>query len=99
MVVKIQAVGFSASQKLDAFIRNKVSKLIKFDDSLIAVNVVLRVEKLGGVDNKLAEISLDIPKVDLFAKKQTDTFEESVDLALDALRKQVQKHKEKIRSK
>ncbi|NLB02630.1 MAG: HPF/RaiA family ribosome-associated protein, partial [Bacteroidales bacterium] len=34
-----------------------------------------------------------------FAKKKADTFEEAVDLALDAIRKQLGKFKEKLKSK
>ncbi len=35
---------------------------------------------------------------DLFAKKQSKTFEEAVDECLDAMRKQLLKHKEKERN-
>jgi ribosome-associated translation inhibitor RaiA len=35
----------------------------------------------------------------LFAKKQAKTFEEAVDLAIDALRKQIDKFKMKLKSK
>jgi ribosome-associated translation inhibitor RaiA len=35
----------------------------------------------------------------LFAKKQADTFEEATDLAIDAVRKQLDKYKEKLKNK
>jgi len=35
----------------------------------------------------------------LFAKKQADTFEEAIDLSVDALRKQLSKFKEKLKEK
>jgi putative sigma-54 modulation protein len=47
----------------------------------------------------VAEISLNVPGSDLFAKKQAKTFEEAVDLACEALRKQLIKKKEKVRAK
>ena len=49
--------------------------------------------------NKVAEIKINIPGTELFAKKQCASFEEATDLAVDALRRQIQKHKEKIRDK
>jgi len=42
---------------------------------------------------------LKIPGNDLFAKKQSDSFEESTDIAVEALRRQLKKHKEKIKGK
>jgi putative sigma-54 modulation protein len=38
-----------------------------------------------------------VPGNDLFAKKQSKSFEEATDIAVDALRKQLTKHKEKQR--
>jgi putative sigma-54 modulation protein len=43
------------------------------------------------------EIKIDVPGGDLFARKQSKTFEESTDLAVDAIKQQVVKHKEKLR--
>ena len=51
-------------------------------------------------ENKIAEIRLSVPSNEnLFAKKQARTFEEATDLALDALRRQLKKYKEKLKAK
>jgi putative sigma-54 modulation protein len=97
MDIKIHTVHFDADQKLVDFVENKVGKLDQFYDNIIGAEVFLRVEKGQSPENKLAEIKLQIPGSDLFAKKQTDTFEESTDLAVDALRKQLTKRKAKQR--
>jgi putative sigma-54 modulation protein len=97
MDIKIHSVHFDADQKLVDFVENKVGKLDQFYDNIIGAEVFLRVEKGQSPENKLAEIKLQIPGSDLFAKKQTDTFEESTDLAVDALRKQLTKRKAKQR--
>ena len=99
MSVNIQSIGFVANIKLETFIQSKLSKLLKYDDDVIGVEVFLRLEKLNSIDNKVVEISLDIKGVDLFAKKQSQTFEESTDLVMEALRRQLKKHKEKLRAK
>ena len=45
-------------------------------------------------------IKLLVPRAeDIFSSKIADTFEEAVDLALDALVRQLQKNKEKTRAK
>ena len=51
-------------------------------------------------NNKISELKLSIPANGyLFAKKQADTFEEATDLAIDAIRKQLGKYKDKLKSK
>jgi putative sigma-54 modulation protein len=99
MDIKIHSVHFDADQKLVDFIENKVSKLDQFYDNIIGAEVFLRVEKTQSPENKIAEIKLQIPGSDLFAKKQADTFEESTDATVSALEKQLKKRKDKQRGK
>ena len=99
MDIKINTVHFDADQKLIDFIESKVSKLTQFYDNIIGAEVFLKVEKTQSPENKIVEIKLQIPGNDLFAKKQTDTFEESTDIAVNALRKQLTKWKEKLKGK
>ncbi len=95
MNISIESVRFSADKKLEELIRNKVSKLSQFDSSIINAKVYLRLEKSQDLENKIAEIKLDIPKVDLFAKKQSNSFEKSVDMAVEAIRRQLNKLRDK----
>ncbi len=97
MDIKIHSIRFDADKKLIDFINNKVKKLIQFYDNIIGAEVFLRVEKDQSTENKLAEIRLDIPGNDIFAKKKTKSFEESVDNCIDAIKRQLTKHKEKQR--
>ncbi|NBC83816.1 MAG: ribosome-associated translation inhibitor RaiA [Bacteroidetes bacterium] len=97
MDVKINSVKFAATPQLETFIDSKVKKLMHFYDQIIGAEVFLRVENTEEKENKIAEIKLEIKGNDLFAKKQTKTFEESTDLAVEALRKQLTKYKGKRR--
>lgn len=99
MDVNIQSIGFVADIKLETFIQTKLNKLLKYNDDVVGVEVFLRLEKSNSTDNKVVEISLDVKGADLFAKKQSQTFEESTDMVMEALRRQVKKHKEKLRAK
>lgn len=96
MKVKVSSLHFTADQKLIDFANDKVSKLEKFYDKIIDCNITFRVDNAEDKENKLAEIKLNIPGKELFAKKQSDSFEKSVDEAVEALRRQLKKHKEKL---
>jgi len=95
MKVKIQSVHFTADQKLLDFIDGKINKLATFNSMIIDCEVILRLDKSSSTDNKLVEIKLLVPGPDLFAKRQRKTFEEATDLAVEALRRQLKKLKEK----
>ncbi len=98
MDIKIHSVRFDADIKLIDFVKAKVSKLEQFNDGIIAAEVFLRLENAQDMENKVSEIKLDIPGNSLFAKKQGKTFEEATDLAVDALRKQAKRKKDKLRN-
>ncbi len=97
MNIKINAVKFTADQKLEKFIETKVKKLMQLYDDIIGVEVFLKLENTQDLANKVTEIRIEIPGNELFAKKQSKSFEESTDSAIDALKKQIKKYKEKIR--
>jgi ribosomal subunit interface protein len=100
MNVTVNAIHFSADQKLIDFAVKKTNKLDTFFDGIISAEIVLKVVKPEISNNKLAEIKISIPSADyLFAKKQGDSFEEAIDLSLDALKKQLTKFKEKLKEK
>jgi putative sigma-54 modulation protein len=97
MEIKIHSIHFDADKKLIDFINAKVKKLIQFSDNIIGAEVFLRLEKDQNTENKVAEIRLDIPGSDIFAKKKTKSFEESVDTSIEAIKRQITKFKEKQR--
>jgi len=100
MNIKINDVHFTADQRLIDFINKKVSKIETYFDGIIGVEVILKVVKPETANNKEVELKLSIPSKDyLFVKKQADSFEEALDLSIDALIRQVQKAKDKMKDK
>ena len=97
MDVKIHSIKFDADQKLIQFIESKISKLEQLFDNIIEIEVFLRLSKNQNTENKLVEMKISIPGNELFAKKQCKTFEEATDQSVEALRRQIKKHKEKVR--
>ncbi|HKI88634.1 MAG TPA: ribosome-associated translation inhibitor RaiA [Draconibacterium sp.] len=100
MNINLNAVHFTPDQKLVDFTNKKINKLETFFEGVISAEITLRVLKPESADNKIAEIKLSLPATDyLFAKKQADSFEEAIDLAVDAIRRQLTKFKEKLKEK
>ena len=100
MDVKVQSVHFKADVKLIDFCEKRINKLELFFEGIIGSEVILKLEKDEDQENKVAEIKLSVPSNEhLFAKKQAKSFEEAIDSAVDALRKQLDKHKTKVKSK
>ncbi len=97
MNIKINSVKFVANKKLEDFVNGKVKKLMQFYDDIIFADVYLKLENTQDLNNKVTEIRLEIPGNDLFVKKQSNTFEKSTDNAVNALKRQITKHKEKLR--
>ena len=86
MEVKIQAVHFDATEKLQEFATKKVE-------------VQLKVVKPQTALNKQTSITVAIPgSCSQFVEKTCDTFEEGIDLCVDALKVKLTKLKEKTRN-
>ena len=96
MNVKIQSVKFDADKKLIEFIENKMAKLERFVDRATGAEVNLKIDKDPEQGNKVATIKIEVPTETLVAEHQSKSFEEAIDEAIDALKKQLEKHKEKF---
>jgi len=99
MEIKIQSIKFDATEKLETYINKKLAKLDKVCENIISADVYLKVTKPEAAQNKQVDIKMQVPGAEIFASKISDTFEESADLVVDALDKQLAKYKEKLRSK
>jgi putative sigma-54 modulation protein len=98
MKVHTESVQFKADKKLLSFIDKKVGKLEQFFDRIIDAEVKLKLENAGQVRDKVAEVRLQVPGQSLFAKEIDKTFEASVGNAVDDLKRQLTRYKEKLRT-
>lgn len=99
MKLRIQSINFDATAALESYISKKTSKLGKFFEEIISAEVYLKVVKPETAENKEVEIKISIPNAEFFASKTCDSFEEAVDLSMDAIEKQIRKYKEKVINK
>ncbi|MBP3212504.1 MAG: ribosome-associated translation inhibitor RaiA [Prevotella sp.] len=98
MEIKIQAIKFDATDKLQAFVDKKVGKLEKTYEEIQLAEVQLKVVKPATAMNKETSLTVTVPGSKLFVEKTCDTFEEGIDQCVDAMKVQLTKFKEKLRN-
>ncbi len=96
MKLQVHSLKFDADKKLLGFVEKKVNKLDTYYDRVVDGEVYLKINN-EGTGNKTVEIKLNIPGSQLFAKEQSKSFEEAIDMAVDALKRQLKKRKEKLK--
>ena len=94
MEVKIQSVKFDASKQLLEFVEKKMSRLERFEGNSTGVDVTLKLDKDSERGNKIALVTLHVPGADIVSEQRAHTFEEAVDLALDAIKRQIEKRRD-----
>ncbi|HJB85556.1 MAG TPA: ribosome-associated translation inhibitor RaiA [Candidatus Alistipes merdigallinarum] len=97
MKVEIQSVKFDADKKLVDFIQAKMNKMDRFVENALSSQVTLKIDKDDEQGNKVAVVKIVVAGGDLLAERRCKTFEEAIDLCLDAIKKQIDKYKEKRR--
>ncbi len=89
MDVRIQAINFDATEKLTAFINKKAERLARHNTAITTIDFKLTETAM----NKEAVVKVTQPQDELVATKVADTFEEAIDLCLEALERQLEKRK------
>ena len=98
MRVEIQSIHFKADQKLVEYIEKKLSKLEQFSDAIVDSQVFLKVENNRQKENKTVEIKVNVQNQSLFKTQTSRSFEAATDHAIEALKVQIKKYKERLAS-
>ena len=93
MNVNIQTVKFDADKRLVEFVEHKLGKMDRFAERSTGADVVLKLDKDFDKGNKVATITLHMPGSALISEQRAKTFEQAIDLAIDALKRQNEKLK------
>ncbi|MBC3541850.1 ribosome hibernation-promoting factor, HPF/YfiA family [Rufibacter sediminis] len=96
MKLQIRSVHFTADQSLLDFLQKKLDKLDTFFDRIVSGEVVLRVQKPESHDNKLVEVKVFVPGATLFCSEEAGTFETATDKAVEDIKKQLIRYKDKL---
>ena len=99
MNIKIQAIQFTADQKLLELIDKKVSKLEQFFDRITSVEVYLKLDSQSSqIKDKVVRLKCSVPGTQLFAEDTSKLFEEGIENTVNSIRRQLKRHKEKMRA-
>ena len=90
----IQTVGFNAKEELMDTVKERVTKLEKFYNPIIGAEVYLKLLYDDQRENKKVELKLNIPGEDVYADHQSESFEASLQEAVEKVRKQLLKKKD-----
>lgn len=96
MRVETEAIRFKADAKLIQFIEEKLQKLDHFFSRIQKANVVLKLENSGKVRDKITEVRLQLPGETLIASATSKTFESAALDAINTLKRQLKKYKDKM---
>ncbi|NND09457.1 MAG: ribosome-associated translation inhibitor RaiA [Saprospiraceae bacterium] len=95
---RIEAIHFTANQKLLVFIEGKLDKLNQYFNRIIDCHVMLKLENSGQIRDKVVEVKIAVPGDMLIAKCTSKSFESATDEAADILKRQLIRYKERARS-
>ena len=94
MDIIIQSLGFKAGDDLEAYIREKLSKLNP-NDHIVRANVILFLGPDKSTKNTYCEIRLEVPGNDHFVKETDPDMYLAIDAAVNTLQQIVRKNRDK----
>ena len=98
MKTEIQSIHFKADQKLIEYINSKLSKLNTYYDGIVDAQVYLKVQNNRKKENKTVDVKVNVQNQSIFKTQTERTFEAAIDVAVDALKLQVLKYKERLQA-
>ena len=98
MKIFVQSVNFNADKELVEFVEKKIDNLEKYYDKIVDSEVFLKVQQTSEKENKIVEVKINVPGDEFIVKKACKSFEEGTVLAVDSLKRQLNRRKEKQRS-
>ncbi|ARS37344.1 ribosome hibernation-promoting factor, HPF/YfiA family [Pontibacter actiniarum] len=95
MKLQMHSIHFEADRQLTDFVQHRIDKLETFYDRIVEGEVFLKHNNSDGIATKTVEIKLFVPGSTLFSKEEAPSFEAAADAAVEAMRRQLKKFKEK----
>lgn len=95
MEITIESPHFTVSKELTGYVNSKAGKLENMNERLILCEVFLKLDKSSTDENKICEMKVLGPQLELFASNHCSTFEDAVVETIHAIEKQLRKAKTK----
>ncbi len=98
LYVQVHA-SFAVSESLHKLIEDKVRKLETFHDKLLSAEVFLKEDEKrhSQAMEQTVELNIQVPGQILHAEDHSESFEKSLQAAVDKMRRQIEKHKSQTR--
>ncbi|MBP5538547.1 MAG: ribosome-associated translation inhibitor RaiA [Bacteroidales bacterium] len=93
MTINVQSIKFDADAKLLEFTEKKVSKLDKFFDPVLSVDV--KFSLLSDNANKNVRINVAVPGTSVVVERNANSFETAINECVDILKEKLTRMKEK----
>ena len=93
MTINVQSLKFDADAKLLEFTEKKVSKLDKFFDPVLSVDV--KFSLLSDNANKNVRMNVAVPGTSVVVERNANSFETAVNECVDILKEKLTRMKEK----
>ncbi|MBQ7517997.1 MAG: ribosome-associated translation inhibitor RaiA [Bacteroidales bacterium] len=93
MTINVQSIKFDADAKLLEFTEKKVSKLDKFYDPVLSVDV--KFSLLSDNANKNVRMNVAVPGTSVVVERNANSFETAVNECVDILKEKLTRMKEK----
>ncbi len=99
MNITFQYHDVAASQRLEAFITERIEKLQTKFDFIVSADVYFKKKNTQNPEeSKNIGVRLNVPGQSIFAEESTNSFEASIAEVMDELRSQLQKQKAKMKT-
>ncbi|MCX6644875.1 MAG: ribosome-associated translation inhibitor RaiA [bacterium] len=99
MEIAIRGKNVELSDSLKEYIDEKVGRLQKYLDSILAIDVTLTVEKNRSIENtQRAEVTVHVNGNVIRAEESTVSMYSSIDIVVEKLERQLKRYKSKIYS-
>lgn len=91
----MHSIHFDADKQLTDFIQQKVNKLETFYDRIVEGEVYMKHNNSDGINTKTVEVKLFVPGATLYSEEHAPSFEAAADAAVEAMRRQLKRFKQK----
>ncbi len=95
MRISVAFKNLDSSEHIKSYLQEKIDRFDKLLDQPGSAHVVLRAEKT----RRIAEINLQVGRFDIHAKEENTEIHAAIDIALEKIKKQINKSKEKMQER
>ncbi len=100
MDVHFNYVHVSASERLEQFTKEKLSKLEDHYDFIVNADVYFKTENsTANNQGRICEIRLNLPGPEIFVSNNEENFDKAVYKTISDLKRQLRKRKEKMKAR